>query len=153
MQNQNISFVNGEHRFNFRVGVIIEYGDLVLLETSGSFWNMIGGRVQLGESTVDCAKRELKEELNLEVKNINLVNISENFFNWNGLFQQELLFVYKTTLPLDCDIIKKQEFKCLDANKTFKWHKKIDIKKLDCRPDTIKTIVMQECGITHKILN
>ena len=63
MDDRNIAIVNGENKFNFRVAVLIENKGRVLLETAGEFWNMIGGRVQFGESSLDAAKRELKEEL------------------------------------------------------------------------------------------
>lgn len=35
MDNQNITIVNGANKFNFRVAVLIEHKDRVLLETTG----------------------------------------------------------------------------------------------------------------------
>ena len=140
----NINFECGSHRFNLRAAVVIECDNKILLETMGKFWNMIGGRVHLGESTLDAAKRELKEELNLEAENLQLINVSESFFNWLGKQQQELLFVYRTTLSTDDDLTKIKELKSLDDDKIFKWFKKEEIINLDCRPALIKELINQK---------
>lgn len=153
MDNKNISFVNGDTKFNYRVAVLIEYNGKVLLETSGDFWNMIGGRVQFGESSIEAAKRELKEELNLDATNLNLINVSENFFKWMGYTQQEMLFVYKLNLDDKSVLIQKDEFKSMDSDEIFKWHDKKDVKKLICKPDLIKRLINNGEHITHEIKN
>ena len=151
MDNKNITFVNGENKFNFRVAILIENRDKFLLETAGEFWNMIGGRVQFGESSLEAAKRELKEELNIEVDNLTLINISENFFEWMGKKQQEILFIYKATLSDEYEIISKDEFKCLDTDEVFKWHNKASIESLVCKPEIIKKLIFQNNTMSHNI--
>ena len=153
MENQNISVVNGNIKFNFRVAVIIKHQNRVLLENAFGFWNMIGGRVQFGESSRVAAQRELKEELNIEVDNLKLINISENFFKWAGKNQQEMLFVYETVLDDSFDIVNKNQFKCLDAeDEIFVWQDIDDVEKLDCRPEIIKQLVKRtDDKITHAI--
>lgn len=153
MDEKNITFVNGEDRFNFRVAILIENNDRFLLATSGEFWNMVGGRVHLGESSLEAAKRELKEELNIEVDNLNLINISENFFEWMGKKQQELLFVYKVILTSEYTITSKDEFNCLDSDEVFKWHDKATIENLICKPEIIKKLIFQDDEISHNIQN
>ena len=151
MDNQNITIVNGANKFNFRVAILIEHKDRVLLETTGDFWNMIGGRVHFGDSTLEAAKRELKEELNADFDNLTLINVSENFFSWMGSNQQELLFVYRATVDDSYPFTKEKEFKCADADKVFRWHNKKDVENLVCRPEIIKELVKQGEGITHEI--
>lgn len=151
MDNQNITFKNGDIKFNFRVAVLIEHKDKVLLETSGEFWNMIGGRVHFGDSTLEAAKRELKEELNVDIANLKLINVSENFFPWMGSNQQELLFVYRAVVDNSYEFTKKEKIKCADAEKIFKWHNKKDVENLVCKPEIIKTLVKQCKDITHEI--
>ena len=151
MDDRNIAIVNGENKFNFRVAVLIENKGRVLLETAGEFWNMIGGRVQFGESSLDAAKRELKEELNIEVDDLKIINVSENFFEWMGKKQQEMLFVYKASLSDEYEITSKDEFKCLDTDEIFKWHDKANIENLVCRPEIIKNLIFQDDAITHQI--
>ena len=151
MDNQNITIVNGSNKFNFRVAVLIEHKDKVLLETAGEFWNMIGGRVHFGDSTIEAARRELKEELNADFVDLKLINVSENFFSWMGSQQQELLFVYKAIVDDSYTFTKEKEIKCADADKIFKWHNKKEVENLVCRPEIIKGLVKQSEGITHEI--
>lgn len=151
MSNKNISVVNGNIRFNYRVAVLLEYEDKILLETSSGFWNMIGGRVQYGESSLDAVSREVYEELGIQIQNLKLINISENFFKWKGKTQQEMLFVYRANVREDCSLTKTNEFKCLDSDKTFKWFSKEKILELDCRPKIIKELLSQTSSITHNI--
>ena len=141
MENKDISIVNGDDRFNFRVGLLVKHKQRVLLEDVKDFWNLIGGRVKFGESSIDAAQRELVEELGIEVKNLKLVNVSENFFNWLGKNQHEILFVYLVELDDSYEITTKQEFKCLDSTEMFKWHNIDKIDSIVCKPEIIKTLV------------
>lgn len=153
MDKQNITVENGNVRFNFRVAVLIKNKDRFLLESNGEFWNMIGGRVHYGDSTLEAIKREVKEEVGINIDNLRLVNISENFFPWMGKNQHELLFVYFAELNGDEAITKRDNFKSLDSNEIFKWHNKEDVANLVCKPEIIKTLVVQNEGMTHCVGN
>ena len=148
----NIHFKSNDITFNFRVGVMIEYKDKVLLETNGKFWNFIGGRVHFGDSTIEAINREVEEELGITLKNLKLINVSELFFDWQGNSVHELFFIYKTTLDDSYDIVKNDTIKCLDTNDNFKWHKKSDVKNLVCKPAVIYDLVKSDCSyVTHYV--
>lgn len=66
MDEENIVIEKGNTRFNYRVGIILEHDGKVLLEKFKGFWNMIAGRVHFLDSSLESAKRELKEELDIE---------------------------------------------------------------------------------------
>ena len=152
MDNQNVSLIIGDNKFNYRVAVLIENNGRVLLENSGDFWNMVGGRVHIGESSLETAKRELKEELGIEIFDLKLINVSENFFEWMGKHQNEMLFVYKVDLDNNYEITQKDNFKCLDSDEIFKWHKIDDIDSLVCKPAIIKELAKRDNNqITHTI--
>ena len=106
----NITFTYENIRFNFRVAALIEYNDKILLESNGKYWNLIGGRIHLGESSREGIIREIKEELGLYYENPILIEIAETFFDWKGKLQQELLFVYKVVIDKNFDITKKAFF-------------------------------------------
>lgn len=141
MDNQNVSLIIGDNKFNYRVAVLIENNGRVLLENSGDFWNMVGGRVHIGESSLEAAKRELKEELGIEILDLKLINVSENFFEWMGKHQHEMLFVYKLNLDNRNEITQKDNFKCLDSDEIFKWFNKDEVEKLICKPEIIQKLV------------
>jgi len=42
-------------------------GEIVLLMNEREEWELPGGRIEIGESAVDCLAREIREELSLEV--------------------------------------------------------------------------------------
>ena len=151
MDEQNITFVNGLNKFNLRVAILIENNNRFLLETAGDFWNMIGGRVHLGESTLEAAKRELKEELNFDADDLTLINVSENFFSWMGKNQQELLFVYKIIVDDSVAFAKQEELKCIDSDEIFKWHTREQVQNLVCKPEIIKHLVVQKDYISHSV--
>lgn len=154
MDEQNITVINNDTRFNFRVAILIENNERVLLEKNKDFWNMIGGRVHFGNDTLESAKREIQEELGINVDNLKLINVSENFFNWLDKKQHELLFVYSAKLDDSYEITKQEEIKCLDSNEIFfKWHKKEDVSNLICKPQIIYDLVYHDKQITHTIKN
>lgn len=64
-----------------RAAVIICHDNQVLMvqhqKNGHRYWLLPGGGVEYGESAVDCAKRELTEETNLQVKVGQLAFVSE----------------------------------------------------------------------------
>lgn len=51
-------------------------------DTFGNFWEFPGGKLELGETIEDCIKREIKEELNIDIRvREKLVNIDHNYPN------------------------------------------------------------------------
>ena len=115
---------------------------------------MPGGRVQMGESSIEAIKRELLEEMNVTPKNITLIQVCQNFFEWMGSYQQELLFVYNIELDEDCEPSTKDNFKCADASdKVFKWHDFASVKNLNCLPTCIYDLVKQYNSKIHHTIN
>ena len=71
------------------------YAKEILKQTS--YYSLIGGRVKYGETTIEALIREIQEEIGIKVnkKETKLINVSENFFKYNGKEFHELLFIYK----------------------------------------------------------
>lgn len=142
MGKKDISYYNedAKFKFNFRVAVIANKDNKILLQKCDKdpYYYLIGGRVSLGESTLTAVKREVEEETGIVVKNgeLNLINIVENFFVYNGVKFHELLFIYKLN---NKELLEKDDFKTLDKENSYNvW---IDINKLnelDVRPEIIK---------------
>lgn len=145
-------FIDGE-RFNYRVAGFITCGDYVLLQKSDScaFWNMLGGRVHIGESSQDAFIREMKEELNLDIgeNDLKFIYMAENFFDWQNYKVQELLMVYKLELPEEY-LEKFDGFSVIDGqNEKTKWFKKQDIKDVVCLPELIYDLAADDSTFKH----
>ena len=138
MEKDNVSFVYENTKFNFRVAALIIKNNKVLLESCSSFFNLPGGRVKMGELSKDSLVRELEEEMGIVVKNVKLVQICENIFNWMEKIQHEILLVYKVEIEDDSPILQKDNFNCTDnLEKIFSWHNLDEVEKLKCLPTCI----------------
>ena len=149
---QDVNFSVDNNRFNYRVGAYISCKDKILLQRSFKcdFYNLVGGRVKMGESTEEAIIREVKEELGLDVENPKLMVVAEMFFSWMDKNVQELLFVYKIDLDEDvcCKLnnainldSKDEIIELIDVN---------DLKNIKCRPELIYDLInLDEDKITH----
>jgi ADP-ribose pyrophosphatase YjhB (NUDIX family) len=62
-----------------RAGVVLFDAERILLmqQNGKPFWVLPGGTLEEGESTVDCAVRELQEEVGLDIEVLSLLALSE----------------------------------------------------------------------------
>ena len=77
-------------RNNDRI-LVFEGHDPVKGET---FYRPLGGGIEFGERSEDAVRRELKEELNLEIINLKYIGTLENIFTFNGVSYHEVVLVY-----------------------------------------------------------
>jgi 8-oxo-dGTP pyrophosphatase MutT (NUDIX family) len=86
--------------FNYRVAAIMIENNHVLIhkQINDKHWALPGGRVEILEDSQTCIKREIKEELGLDVKVNNLLWITENFFEYNNKNFHEIGLYYKVSL-------------------------------------------------------
>ena len=62
------------------------------------FYRPLGGGIEFGEKSEDAVRRELKEELNVEITNLKYVGTLENIFTFNGGSYHEVVLVYDGAL-------------------------------------------------------
>lgn len=67
------------------VGVLINKNrKILLIKRKGSHgagtWAPPGGHIDFGESVTNCAKREVKEEMGLKIKNLKILGFTQDFF-------------------------------------------------------------------------
>jgi len=93
-----------------------------------SFYRLLGGGIEYGETSLEALNREFKEELDVELKNCRLLSVVENIFSFNGLPGHEIDFIYEADF-LDSSNYQKEEFDILDSKKDGKviW---LDLKDL-----------------------
>ncbi len=155
MEKVDINFIVESNRFNFRVAAFIVADGKVLLQTNKEcqFYNMPGGRVKMGESSLDALKRELKEELDISItdKQAVITMIAENMFSWLGKEMQELVFVYKVELDSSYEIVRKNNFSTGDSEDEINtWFEFNEVEHLVCRPELIHDLPIIN-KLTHVI--
>ena len=124
---KDISVMIDDVKFNFRVGVIIQNNDRVLLEKGNNidFSVIPGGRVQTLETVKQAVIREIKKQIEI----IGYVATIENFFEMNCTKYHELYYVFRINLDDDNIITKQNNFINKDSGESiYTW---IDINKLD----------------------
>lgn len=77
------------------------------------FYRLLGGGIEFGEDSLSALRREIKEELGLELKNYQLLNIQENIFEFNGHAGHEICFIYRADLASE-EIYQKESVQILD---------------------------------------
>ena len=99
-----ITIEEGNAKFVYRVAGIALRSDQVLLHRMihDDFWSMPGGRGELLEPSPETLRREMREELGINVKIGRLLWVVENFFVEGGVHCHELGFFYLMSFPPDC---------------------------------------------------
>jgi hypothetical protein len=101
-----ITFDRGNVRFTYRVaGVAIRDGKVLAQKSvEGSYCFLPGGRAELRETAGETLRREMQEELHVDVAVGRLLWVVENFFELGGKAFHELGLYFSMTFPGGCKI-------------------------------------------------
>ena len=82
------------------VGILRENGRVLVCQRKKNSpyelkWEFPGGKVESGESVQDCLKRELREELSIDVDTIGLLKSQVNRYDDGGVFEVTYCFVLR----------------------------------------------------------
>jgi len=125
-------------------GIVLNRRKEILLEKHKKrtpwygYWILPGGKLERGESLEDCVKREIKEEVGIDVKIKRLVSVFVSKESRN--LSLPIVLVFFLAEPL-CEEIKIKEDEIKDA----KWFSLKEIKNLRIHLDVIK--VLKDAGI------
>lgn len=153
---KDLSVMIDNVKFNYRAGLLIEKGNKVLVECNPAidFVTLPGGRVQTLESSMDALKREIKEEMNIELdsERIKMRALIENFFEMDEKKYHELYFLYKLKVTSK-DTEFKKDMKNIDSKASYyKWVKKEDLEKENLLPVVLRDLVMKN-GFETVVIN
>lgn len=145
----------GDYKLNARVSVLIECNGKYLIENikGNSFYNLPGGRIQIGETTEKALSRELKEELGFDISGyeLKLIVISENMFTHKGSNYHEMGFVYYIKLEDNHPLTTQEKIGGLDNENQFVfWLDKSKLKDYECKPAFLYDI--DPSKLTHIII-
>jgi ADP-ribose pyrophosphatase YjhB (NUDIX family) len=78
------------YQFKVRLGVILIRDDKILLvrQNRRPFWVFPGGTLELGEGLEECAIREVREELNLDIGIEKILYLADFMREENGVLRQ-----------------------------------------------------------------
>lgn len=136
-------------RFNYRVVGAAFDGDRVLLHRAvwDDFWALPGGRAELLEPSSAVLKREMREELGVEVRVNRLLWVVENFFDHAGFRYHELSLYFLMTLPPDAPLRHASSpFYGMEDNGTrleFCWFPLEELASLELHPSFLRTGLRQ----------
>lgn len=129
--------------FNVRIYALLEHEGKVLVMHEPFQGKLIykfpGGGLEFGEGTVDCLKREFREELNLNVE-ITSHFYTQDFFMINAFDESEqiILIYYKASITTK----ELKNLKVLDADiNELLWIAPNDLKVDDFTLETDKIVV------------
>ncbi len=83
-----------------------------------SFYRPLGGGIDFGETSQDAAIREIKEELDIDICEPQLLSVFENIFVYDGQPGHEIVFVYDAKL-VDESLYERPSLLALEGERQF----------------------------------
>jgi len=146
-----------DYKLNVRAGAVIIHNNKVLLHRNlnSDHYAILGGRIEIGESSEETVKRELYEEIGKEIEITGYISTIENFFELKGSKYHEIMFIHKA------EFINEEDKKIVETMENiegedylqYEW---IDIDKIDeypLKPQVMKEILKGKVFPVHKIHN
>ena len=121
-----ITFDEGRVRFTNRVvGIALDRGRVLLHRTDDmNFWALPGGRAELLEPSPETLRREMLEEIGVDVTVDRLLWLAENFFEYGPRSFHEVGFYFLMHLSPDSPLRDQPSFLGHEGNMPvyFEWH-------------------------------
>ncbi|HEY9635706.1 MAG TPA: NUDIX hydrolase [Coleofasciculaceae cyanobacterium] len=153
-----LTFDEGDFRFNYRsVGVIFNRNQVLLHKSEkDSFWALPGGRVEFMESARDTIKREMQEELGINIGVERLLWIVENFFEYDDKSYHELAFYFLISSPSNSAFYAQtKSFKCIEegSDLIFQWHQLEALEDIELYPKFLQKSLRSIPQVTQYIVH
>jgi 8-oxo-dGTP pyrophosphatase MutT (NUDIX family) len=104
-------------------------------EGEGGFINFIGGRLEQGETFIECLEREIEEETNARIARAEFLFVLENFIPFRNEFRHSVELFYE--IWLDHEDIESRE-----ANTRIDWIDLKGLERVDLRPHLVRDLVV-----------
>ena len=142
----DISIPIKDIRLNIRTAVIIETekGYIFEKDNKNRFYWITGGRIQINETSEEAAKREIKEELGINIENIKLKAIVESFFELDKEKFHEICFYYKYKLDKNINLINNYYYLSINEMEKENIQPKILLDIINSKNNEIMHIIIKE---------
>ena len=114
--------------------LIVKDNRLLVVEDEDGFYT-IGGAIQVDEATEDAVVREVKEELGVASKAVQLAFIVENRFEQSRIHYHNIEFHYLVDLLEDAPLTMQEDAKPLPC----RWLALNDLHTINLKPAFLKT--------------
>lgn len=109
---------------------IVHQGRLLITQRKNGFWELPGGKVESGETFEQCCIREIKEELDLDIK------INSYFGDLNYTYPD-----FKLEMKIyTCSLIDPNEKVILNVHQNKLWAKADELPKVNWLPADLELI-------------
>ena len=143
----DVKFKEKEYSFHYRVVGVIVKDDKYLVQNIGGkdYYVLPGGHVNIGETSIDAIRREIREEVGIEVeeKDCKLFCYNENIFKRDDKIEHWLEQYY--IISTDVELADSWEFveNDIDGIKTLKYNfiESDKINEIDLKPEILKEIL------------
>ncbi len=88
-----------------------EYDD----EQKVFFYKPLGGKLTFGEYSWEALRREIKEDIGEDIKNLTFIGPAENIYNQNGHTEHELIFMFEGEF-VNRSVYKKEDISLSGKN-------------------------------------
>ena len=110
--------------------VIIDKNKILCLKNERDEWDFPGGKINFNEDIEECLRREVKEEVNLNIKNLNILK------PFNLQFNNVPVFVIVFSANISCDSYISVSYEHSEYN----FFSKDEIKKINM-PQDFKNLI------------
>ena len=156
---KDITFEGNGAQFGFRPAGSALNQDRVLLQQSelDAFWGLPGGRVEMLESAEDALRREMREELRLEVEVEGLLWELENFFVYRTVPNREMGLYFLMNVPSGSDlynakgVIQTQDE--LGTKLRHRWQPLDSSRDLDIKPKSLYGVLPELPDVPNYIVH
>ena len=114
--------------------IIIDKNKVLCLKNERNEWDLPGGKIEFNEDIENCLIREIKEETNLSVENLNI--LKPLILKFNDVFV--LVLIYSASISCDSPVIISYE------HSEYDFFSKSEINNLNMTQDyknIIKTLI------------
>ena len=143
------------YKLNARAACIIKHNNKILVHknTNEDHYALLGGRIEIGESSEETIKREVLEELRKEIDITGYIATIENFFEMKGSKYHEYMFIYKAEFKEEKDKLIEETLRNMEGKDYLKyeWLDLEHIEDYPLLPKVVDEILKEKAYPVHKI--
>ena len=147
----------GEYKLNVRAAGVIIHNNKILVHknVNSDHYALVGGRIEIGENSIDTIKREIKEELGKDIEITGYISTIENFFEMKGAKYYEIMFVHRVKFVDEKDKLIEDTLENIEGKDYLKyeWLELDKIENYPLWPKAIRQILKENRFPVHIINN